>query len=255
VGQTGAVTTLSSGSPEFDRLKAAIDADPAIRNEIRDALLYLTDQINVSDRGSRFVAGGTVEWILAAACYATGVIAIPSGHNANGFDLSAVHSAVDGLFSVKSSLSPSSAFRITNGINGAGKGFVEPTIFLHKRLGGLVFAHPERHLDLAARAQAKPDAVVLPLTAIIEHAAAHPECVIAVDIPYNRGRGQYDPALEFAKNLLTQGNLPNLKRLFDEVKKVGATPSQEIATLRAMRDDGTLTPEQFQRAVDRALGG
>lgn len=244
----------TSGSPEFDALKAAIDADAGIRNEIRDALLYLTDQINVSDRGSRFVAGGTVEWIIAAACYATGVIAIPSGHNANGFDLSSVHSAVEGLFSVKSSLSPTSAFRITNGINGAGRGFVEPTIFLHKRLGGLVYAHPGIHLALADQAQIKSDAVVLPLRAIAEHAAAHPECVIAVEVPYNRGRGVYDPALEFARNLLTQGNLPNLKRLFDEVRKVGATPSQEIAALRAMLDDGTLTREQFQRAVDRALG-
>lgn len=248
------VSAVGSGSREFDLLKSAIDADPALRNEVRDALLYLTDQINVSDRGSRFVAGGTVEWIIAAACYATGVITIPSGHNANGFDLSSVHSAVEGLFSVKSSLSPTSAFRITNGINGAGKGFVEPTIFLHKRLGGLVYAHPGLHTRLAEQAQVKPDAVVLPLKAIAEHAAAHPECVIAVEVPYNRGRGLYDPALEFARNLLTQGNLPNLKRLFDEVRKVGATPSQEIAALRSMLDDGTLTPEQFRKAVDRALG-
>jgi hypothetical protein len=179
-----------------------------------------------------------------------GVIAIPEGHNANGFDLTGVSALVKGLFSVKSSLSPTSAFRITNGINGAGKGFVEPTIFLHKRLGGMVFADPAIHTDLASQAVQKADAVVLSLESIIEHAEHHPECVIDLEIPYNKGRGTYDPALSFAQDLITKGNYPNLTRLFKEVKPQGSTPSEEIAKLKQLRDEGVLSQEQFERAVD-----
>ncbi|MDT0184321.1 SHOCT domain-containing protein [Microbacterium sp. ARD31] len=243
----------SSGSADFDKLRDYMAKDRSLRNEVRDSLFAMTESINVSDRGSRFVAGGTVEWILASACYAAGVIAIPQGHNANGFDLTGVSALVKGLFSVKSSLSPTSAFRITNGINGAGKGFVEPTIFLHKRLGGMVFADPATHTDLASKADQKADAVVLSLKAIIEHAQQHPECVIDLEIPYNKGRGTYDPALSFAKTLITEGNYPNLKRLFEEVKPKGSTISEEISKLQQMRDDGVLTQDQFERAVDRLL--
>ncbi|QNN53568.1 SHOCT domain-containing protein [Nocardioides mesophilus] len=245
----------TSGSAEFDKLRNRMAADRALRNEVRDSLFAMTEQINVSDRGSRFVAGGTVEWIVASACYAAEVIAIPEGHNANGFDLTGVNATVKGLFSVKSSLSPTSAFRITNGINGAGKGFVEPTIFLHKRLGGLVFADPAIHTELAGRAEQKADAVVLSLKAIIEHAQQRPECVIDLEIPYNQGRGTYDPALSFAKALITDGNYPNLKRLFEEVKPQTSTISEEIGKLKQLRDDGVLNQVQFERAVDRLLKG
>ncbi|MFE7504017.1 SHOCT domain-containing protein [Promicromonospora sp. NPDC057488] len=247
--------TKTSGSTEFDKLRDQMASDRALRNEVRDSLFAMTEQINVSDRGSRFVAGGTVEWIVASACYAADVIALPEGHNANGFDLAGVSAVVKGLFSIKSSLSPASAFRISNGINGAGKGFVEPTIFLHKRLGGMVFADPAVHVELANHATKKADAVVLSLKAIIEHAQQHPECVISLEIPYNQGRGTYDPALSFAQRLLREGNYPNLKRLFAEVKPTGNTISVEVGKLKQLRDDGVLNQDQFERAVDRLLKG
>ncbi len=243
-----------SGSAEFDRLREFLLAERSVRNEVRDALFALTEQINVSDRGSRFVVGGTVEWIVAAACYAAGVVALPEGHNADGFDLAGVHAAIAGLFSVKSSLSNASEFRITNGLNGAGKGFVEPTIFVHTRLGGLVFADPAQHADLAAAAVPKADGVVLPVRAIAAHAAVHPECVIEMEVPLNQGRGSYDPALEFARKLIENGNFPNLRRVFDDVKRVGSSPAQEIAALRRMRDDGTLTQSQFETAIRAQFG-
>lgn len=245
----------SSGSPEFDKLRDKMSTDRALRNEVRDAIYALTEKINVSDRGSRFVAGGTIEWIVAAACYATGVVAIPDGHDADGFDLTGVSAAVKGLFSVKSSLSKTSAFRITNGINGAGKGFVEPTIFLHKRLGGMVFADPKRHTKLTSQAQTKADAVVLSLKTIIEHAEQHPECVIPLEIPYNQGRGTYDPSREFARELLEGGtNYPNLSRLF-KLKDKGSSVPEQIEKLKRYRDEGVLTDAQFAKAVDAVLKG
>lgn len=242
-----------SGSLEFDRLRAHLERDRAVRNEVRDALYALTEEINVSDRGSRFIVGGTVEWILAAACWSAGIIAMPEGHNADGFDLAAVRAELRGLFSIKSSLSPNSGFRISNGMHGSGRGFVEPTIFLHPRLGGLVFADPERHVDLAAEARETGDAVVLSLGAVLEHARRHPECVIEVEVPVNRGRGDYDAALEFARALILGRNYPNLRRVFDDVTRAGTSPAQEIAALRAFRDDGTLTQAQFERALERLL--
>lgn len=246
----------SSGSREFDQLRAKMAHDVALSREVENAFLAMTEEINVSDRGSRFVAGATGEWIIAAACYAGRVLAVPAGHNADGFDLAGVQAAVKGLFSVKCSFSPTSSFRITNGINGAGKGFVEPTIFVHKRLGGMVFADPAIHTGLAAEAQSKPDAVVLGMRAIREHADAHPECCIPLSIPLNQGRGTYDPALKYAEGLLSEsGHYPNLSRVFKDVKKRDSAPTvlEEIKGLRQMRDNGDLTQEQFQRAVDALL--
>lgn len=245
-----------SGSPEFDRLREFLLADRSARNEVRDALFALTEQVNVTDRGSRFVAGGTVEWIVASAAYAAGVVAIPEGHNADGFDLAGIQAAVQGLFSVKSSFSPTAGeFRITNGINGAGRGFVEPTIFVHQRLRGFVFADPDRHVELVAEVRVKPDAVVLPVRAIQAHAELHPECRIDLEVPYNQGRGGYDPALEFARQLITRGNFPILRRMFEDVARAVSSPVEQIEKLRRLRDDGTLTPEQFTRAVDKLLAG
>lgn len=246
----------SSGSTEFDRLRDYVLNDRAVRVEIENAFYALTEQINVSDRGSRFVAGQTGEWIIAAALYSAGIIGIPEGHNADGFDLAAVEAAAKGLFSVKCSFSPTSAFRITNGINGSGRGFVEPTIFAHQRLGGLVFADPDVHVELAAEAQVKPDAVVLGMKAIKQHAESHPECVINMEIPLNKGRGTYDPAMEFTKQLLVKSGLyPNLARVFHDVQRYNSTGdvASQINQLRALHESGVLTAEQLSRAIDKLL--
>ena len=75
-------------------------------------------------------------------------------------------------------------------------------------------------IDMASKAQTKPDAVVLSMTAIVEHARANPKCVIPLEFPLNKGRGTYDPALEFAKSLLTEhGHYPNLARVFEDVRR------------------------------------
>jgi hypothetical protein len=245
-----------SGSAAFDKLRDYLQHDRAVRVEVENAFAALTERINVSDRGSRFVAGKTGEWIIAAALYSAGVIAIPEGHNVDGFDLSGVEAAAKGLFSVKCSFSPTSAFRISNGINGSGRGFVEPTIFVHQRLGGLAFADPVEHVSLAAKAQKKPDAVLLGMAHIKEHVEAHPECLIPLAVPLNKGRGTYDPAMEFTKSLLTQeGVYPNLSRVFEDVRKKSAGGSivEGILQLRLLMDEGALTEEQFKRAVDILL--
>ena len=254
-GMKGA-SPASLSSAAFDTLREYLTSDRAVRVEMENAFAALTERINVSDRGSRFVAGKTGEWIIAAALYSAGVIAIPEGHNADGFDLAGVEAAARGLFSVKCSFSPTSAFRITNGINGAGKGFVEPTIFAHHRLGGLAFADPVVHADLAGKVQVKPDAVLLGMTPLKEHVNRHPECLIPMDIPLNKGRGTYDPAMEFTRSLLTQpGAYPNLARVFEDVQKKGAAGSvvEGILQLRMLLDEGVLTQEQFKQAVDRIL--
>ena len=247
---------ISSGSEAFDKLRDFLEVERPVRVEMENAFAAMTEQINVTDRGSRFVAGTTGEWIISSALYAAKVIAIPDGHNADGFDLRGVQAAAKGLFSIKCSFSPTSSFRITNGQNGAGKGFVEPTIFAHNKLGGLVFADPSIHVELAAKAQVKPDAVALGFKAVKDHALAHPECCIQMVIPLNKGRGTYDPALEFTKSLLTQeGVYPNLSRVFNEVQRYNASGSivEQILELRLLMEQGVLTQEQLERAIDKLL--
>lgn len=244
----------SSGSETFDRLRDAVGADPGLRAQVENALLTLVEQVNVSDRGSRWVAGGTAEWILAAAAFAVGAIALPAGHNADGFDLEDILSASRAAFSVKSSFSTSASdFRLTNGLGGSGKGFADPTVFLHPRLPGVVYIDPIRHAEAAKEARASSDATVLRLSAVRVHAEQHPECVIALTVPRNRGRGTTDPATLFAKELLTSGHYPLLGKVFGAAAGTSRSVADEIQALRALRDQGALDDKQFKRAVDRVI--
>lgn len=245
---------LTSGSDAFDRLRNALTSDRALRAEVEQSLLALVEKVNVSDRGSRWVAGGTAEWILAAAAYAAGAIALPAGHNADGFDLEEVLSAARSVFGVKSSFSKSADYRLTNGLGGAGKGFAEPTVFLHPRLDGIVYVDPEQHPEILEHVKTRSDATVISLSAVRIHAEQHPECVIPLQVPLNLGRGTIDPTTLFAKELLTSGHYPLLQRVFEAASGATRSIADEIRELRKLRDEGALTAAQFTQAVDLVVG-
>lgn len=136
-------TQPSSGSLEFDKLRDHLATNPTVRKEMENAFAFLLARANPSDRAARFVVGGAVEWIVAAAAWSAKVLTVPGGHNANGFDLTDLLNQAKGLWSVKfGSQKRPSDWRLTNGLGGAGKGFVDPTIFVHKRLGGPAVRRP-----------------------------------------------------------------------------------------------------------------
>ena len=208
-------------------------------------------RVNPSDRANRFGSGAAVEWILAAVAFSADIITVPGGHNMNGFDLRDLMSEVrDGLWSVKNQTKRSD-FRISNGLGGGGRGFVESTVFLSPALPGIVFADPNHHEQIASQAVAKADAVVLPFRAVLDHADAHPECVASCVMPKNPGTGTDDPWIDYVSSLLSPERFPRLSTMFIASKPVSSSLSDEIVRLAALRSAGTISESQFDDLVKK----
>lgn len=243
---------LSSGSLPFDQLREALSADPGLRAELEAALDLNVQRVNPSDRAGRFISGGAVEWILAATAFKVGIVTVPGGHNANGFDLRDLLNDTRGLWSVKNATqSRKSDYRLTNGLGGPGSGFVEPTVFLSPHLPGLVFADPSLHHDLSGAARRNSDAVVLPFSAVQHHARQHPECVAPLRMPANPGTGSHDPGMNYVEDLLNPARFPRLSTVFAAAKPQTGSIATELQALVAQRDAGTITREQFDLLVSR----
>ena len=166
-------TQPSSGSLEFDKLRDHLATNPTVRKEMENAFAFLLARANPSDRAARFVVGGAVEWIVAAAAWSAKVLTVPGGHNANGFDLTDLLNQAKGLWSVKfGSQKRPSDWRLTNGLGGAGKGFVDPTIFVHKRLGGLLYVDPATNPAIVSQVVNDGDASKLAFKVTEDFAAA-----------------------------------------------------------------------------------
>jgi hypothetical protein len=193
--------------------------------------------------------------MLASAAFSLGVIAIPAGHASIGIDLETLRGELRSRFSVKASFSKTSTYRLTNGMTGSGRGFVEPTIFLHPSFG-IAYADPALHVDLAKYAKQEKDAVTLAIGRVRQHAEVHPECVIPIAVPWNERKGTYDPGTAFAVELLDVPAYPGLRRLFSEVRAkyvAGSTVADEIRKLVALRDSGALTETQYQNAIEKLV--
>ena len=240
----------SSGSPDFDALRAALASDDNLREELEAALRANVNRIDPTDRANRFGSGAAVEWIIAAVAYQAGTLSVPGGHNADGFDLQALRDRVRGLWSVKNT-TKASGFRLTNGMSGAGRGFTEPVILLSPALPGLTFASPEVHPQIAAAVQQKDDHTFLPLRDVLRHAEEHPECVAPIRMPINPKTGRDDPWMDYVKSLLEPQRFPRLSKLFLDATPPQRSLATEIVELAKLRDAGTLTEAQFEAAIAR----
>lgn len=246
------MTAPSSGSPAFDVLRDGLASDLSLRSELESALRVNVDRVNPTDPGNRFVVGGAVEWIIAAAAWQVGVLTVPGGHSLRGFDLIALQEAARGLWSVKSqSAARAAAFRISNGLGGGGKGLVDPTVFLSPHLPGLVFVDPRIHQDVKALEKVGKDAVTLPHSAVARHARAKPECVAAIVVPTNTGRGKENPFLGYAQTILTATQFPRLSAVFAAANPTRNSLVEGAIQLQLMRESGALTESQFSALIDR----
>ncbi|MGW6265881.1 hypothetical protein [Cellulosimicrobium funkei] len=240
----------TSSSPAFDAFRTALATDSGLRGELERALDLNVNRVNPSDPGGRFISGGAVEWILAAAAYKAGVISIPGGHSAKGFDLRDLLAQARGLWSVKNQTSASkSEYRLTNGLGGAGNGFTEPTVFLSPHLPGVVFVDPAAHPETVANARKKPDAWVISFRHIAQHAQNHPECVAACRLPVNPGTGTHDPGMDYTQELLAPEHFPRLSTLFREAKPASGSLVTELKDLVALKESGAISEDQFTALV------
>lgn len=245
-----------SGNSAWDTFRAAMLARPQLQAEFIDAWGALLEQVNPSDHGARFVAGAVAEWILASAMYQSGVLSPPAGHDATGFDLDVLQDVLHTKFSSKAQFSKSSSsFIISNGQGGDGGGLKFPVIFMSPNIGGIVLIDPELHPEVLSEQKSRKDSVTLSVKAVIEHRDRHPECFVALDLPLNQGRGDRDAGSELARELLDSQRFPSLRRLFvDSVRHTGAGDLlAQIEGFKKLRDEGTLTEEQFQAVVAKIV--
>lgn len=242
-----------SGSDAFDDLRKELLRTPALRSELEAALDLNVQRVNPTDRANRFGSGAAVEWILACVAFSAGVLSVPGGHNANGFDLRDLRADARGLWSVKNQ-TKRGEWRITNGLGGSGAGFKDATIFVSPSLPGLTYVDPRIHTDVADQVVVKSDAVTLPARVVEEHAQARPECVASCVMPKNPGTGVEDPWQDYVENLLAPERFPRLSRLFAAASPVAGTLTSELMKLVELRDAGAISADDFRVLVGK-LGG
>lgn len=246
----------SSGSDAFDEFRDGLARDPALRGELEAAMQLNIDRVNPSDPGNRFVVGGAIEWLIAAAAWHLGILTIPGGHSERGFDLLELQEAARGLWSVKAQTAEKAGeYRITNGLGGSGKGFQDPTVFVSPNLPGLTLVVPTLHTDVAQRVKQTKDATVVPWGAIKAHATAHSECVAILKAPKNEGRGSENPFLAYAETLVDPQRFVRLSEMFTAAKPPLRGVADEVARLVAMHRAGDFTSEDLSAAIAALNGG
>ena len=241
----------TSGSPEFDKLKAHLESTPSVRREVEFAFSALLTAANPSDRGLRFLFGNGAEWIIAAASWSAGVLVAPAGHNANGFDLGDLLDKARSLWSVKASASASSGqIRLINFMgDGAAAVWNEPTLFVGPYVDGAVLLDPTADTDLAGRARRSSDALVLAGGIVKTYAKQHPENHVQFDVQVNSGASTNDP-YAFVKSILEPAHFPVLSKPFVESEPLHTgSKVDEISRLAQLRADWILSEEQFQKAL------
>lgn len=248
---------LSSGSEEFDALRAAFLKDTSLRTELEWAYRLAVETYNPSDRGLRFITGGIGEWIITLAAYRAGLVTLPDGHNADGHDTAAVLAEAKGLWSVKTSYRRGGKFTITNGQGGPGLGLVVTTVFLSPDLPGIVCVDPAAHPEMVEFVSWHKDSTSLTKADVAGFAAVHPECVIPFAMPENPGAVVKDPGLEAVRLIVDNSNFPRLRTMFVAVAAAAAEDKSIVAQIqqaKKLHAEGTLTDAQFEALVGKLTG-
>lgn len=213
--------SLDQGHP-FLILRDSFKTSPSLQVETELALAAILERLNPSERGTRFLTGGAYEWVLAVACWASGIKTIPGGHSENGFDLLEYMEGLRGLWSLKSFTSArlNGSVRIINKMSAASVTWSHPTVFISPDLPGLVYLDPLVATSYASQARENDEALTLAARVIKEYAANNPGCVIPFDAPVNNGNGGESPQLDIVSNILTSGTYDILGPIMTKMKKL-----------------------------------
>jgi hypothetical protein len=241
----------------FDTLK---DGWGDVGVEIETAISTFLKSFDPADSAVRFVFGGYVEWVLAAALFHLKVLALPAGHNQADFDLQSVLESIDGqkksLWSVKSSSTKDNASIKLKNHHGGSKFTMHPTVFVDPYLGGLVLIDPELHPEIMEHVENKKDAVQLKLSIIKEHAEKYPDCFIPARLPVKEP-GAFRPPAGFDQfNDIVGGDslhYPNLGALLASTRSGGAGVVSEIERIVSLKDDGKITQEQYEALFNKLV--
>lgn len=255
--------TETGAYSEFAELRRAFLRDPQLSEELEWLLRISVENFNPSSRANRFIIGALVEWGIALAAYSGGVLTLPQGHDMDGDDVAGLRNAAQYRWSVKSSFSRQRNYTfIIQNVRGRRvdpnvpppKCRMEPTLFLHPLLPGIVHVHPDRHLRVTSHLRFDGDAWVLPLSAVAAHAQEHPDQVVPLRVPPNPGAKQVDPALDIVRAFVIQPHFHRLGKPFrDQAARARDGIIDQLREIKAMESRGELTTTQARAAIDRML--
>lgn len=242
-----------NGDHPFQILKKSLRASPSLQVETELALAAILERLNPSERGTRFLTGGAYEWVLAVACWASGIKTIPGGHSENGFDLLEYMNGLKGLWSIKSFTSErfSGQVRIINKMSSGPVVWSHPTLFISPALPGLTYFDPRVATWYSSQARESDEALTVSASLIGDFAANNPECVIPFEAPVNTGNGGESPQLDIVSSILTSGTYEVLGPIMTKMKKIAAT----AAFLRSQHDHGQIDEETFRKMLTNLEAG
>ena len=242
----------------FQQLRQRWSTNSGLGLEVLRASHEIINRYDVSDRANRFVVGHYMEAVLAATFYAAGLITPPAGANADGFDLQGITANFRDVMSVKCSFTPGQGFRITNGMNGPGRGWTDATLFMSPSLPGIVYASPALHPLLAAEVRTASDATLLGLRALTEHAARAQECVIPIAVPANPRTGRGTLGADVFRQIVGDqpGMYPELSRVLVRARMAaeGGDAMEQVTQILTWEREGRITTLQREQMVDRLIG-
>jgi hypothetical protein len=231
----------------FMILKNSFESNYELRLEVELAMAALLERLNPSDRGTRFLTGGGYEWIMAVACWASGIKVIPGGHSENGFDLLEYMESLKGLWSVKSFTSEtlSGSLRIINKMSPNDVEFRHPTLFISPGLPGLTLLDPEIAPKYASMVTQNDEAVSISGSLVRKFAEDNPDFVIPFLAPINLGNGRESPQLDIVASILTSGTYPNLGPVMNKMRQIATT----VSFLRNQYEKGEINETTFKNLL------
>jgi hypothetical protein len=190
----------------YSRLKAFVDGNAAVREEVIDAIRALVTEYSTSIPENRFIVGGAVEHIIGAAMRAGGIPAHNRGHLDTGADI-----RVDGVaLSVKACLTrkPGSIGLINTRGSSAKPAWSEPTLLVLSGVG-IAYLDP---LILPNATRNSSDQVQLDHRAYLPFLAKHPQYLLAMAIPPNpKSNATRVASYAVAEEILSRLNFKILK--------------------------------------------
>jgi hypothetical protein len=237
----------------FSILKKAFDQNPDLRVEVELSMAALLERLNPSERGTRFLTGGSYEWIMAVACWASGIQVMPAGHSQNGFDLMEYMQALKGLWSVKSFTNAefSGNPRLINKLGSGSAKFNEPTIFISPALPGIVYLDPKLAPIYASTVIEDAESVRIRANLVKKYSIDNPECVIPFNAPINPRTGKESPQLDIVVSILTSGTYPKLGPVMTKMRQIAST----VTFLRKQFETGEIDEITFRKMLDNLEKG
>ena len=228
-------------------MKKSFESNYELRLEVEFAMAALLERLNPSDRGTRFLTGGGYEWIMAVACWASGIQVIPGGHSENGFDLLEYMESLKGLWSLKSFTTEnlSGSLRIVNKMSSNDVEFKHPTVFISPGLPGLTLLDPVLAPKYAQMVTQNDEAVLISGNLIKKYAEDNPDFVIPFTAPVNKGNGRESPQLDIVASILTAGTYPNLGPVMSRMRQIAST----VTFLRKQHEAGEIDDSTFKNLL------